>query len=361
MRFFMLAVCVSAVAAGPVSAQTLVPLQTPLEAPQTTARPTTEPTFVNLSGYSNDYQIGPGDLLDVQIVGQGELTQGLRVSNAGEISHQQAGLMKVVDLTAFEVEDLISTRLREKGLMQQAQVLVTVREYQAKPVYVTGAVVNPGEFIMSQELTVADAVLLAGGLQFNAANEGFVHRRTTPQARSIPPEAFAAQPDVARPGVEIIKIDLLPLREGRFQKAAIPLKRGDVVVVPQLQLSAFFVVGEVIAPRNYNYNPKQILMASQAISWAGGPTHTAKMSEGILVRYDEQGGRTEMKVDYAAILNGRQQDFPIQANDLLFIPGSKVKTIAQGMLGLTDTMVMSTSFRIARSYQMPDAPDRDPR
>ena len=333
--------------------------------PQTTAQPTFEPTFVNLSGFSNDYQVGPGDLLEIQVVGQDSLRQTLRVSNSGDISFPMLGLVKVVDLTSFEIEGAIAARLRDRGLLQQPEVLVYVREYQAKPIYVSGAVTNPGEFIMSQELTVSDAILLAGGLQFNAASEGYLHRRVSAEGESWPVDAIAGNASVAKPGVEIITVDLQPLKEGRFLEAALPLRRGDVLIVPQQQLNPFFVAGEVITPRNFFYSPKQTIMASQAISSAGGPTPTAKLSEGMLVRYDDHGKRTELKVDYGAILRGKQPDFPIQPNDLIFIPGSKVRTIAQGMLLLTDTMVMTTSFRVARTYQMPDAPDlsstREPR
>jgi polysaccharide export outer membrane protein len=356
-RIFTLAVCFSQVISGTTWAQQSQ--QIPSETAQTTATPTPQPTFVNLSGYSNDYQVGPGDLLTFQIVGHPDLKQTLRISNSGEISHPLIGLVKVADLTAFEVEDQISRRLSEKGQIQQAQVLVEVAEYQAKPVYVSGAVIHPGEFIMSQELTVADAILLAGGLHLSAADEGYVHRRlSAARGESVPASSFAASPEVARPGFEIMKVDLKPMKEGRFDIRAMPLKRGDVLVVPQNPMHQFYVVGEVVTPRDYSYNPKQTLLASQAISWAGGPLITAKMSEGLLVRYDADGKRVDRKVDYSAILEGRQPDFQIQPGDIMFIPGSKMKTIAQGVLQLTSTMVMSASFRVARSYQMPDANDR---
>jgi protein involved in polysaccharide export with SLBB domain len=312
--------------------------------------------LMNLRGFSSDYQVGPGDLLDIRVIGHDDLRESLRVSNSGEIGMAMVGLVKVLEMTTFEVEDEIAKRLREAGLVLKPEVLVAVQEYQAKPVYVMGAVVTPGEFIMSQALTVPDAILLAGGLRFNAADEALLHRR--PDGSTVSPAALAANPGAARAGVEVIKIDLKPLKEGKFDEFPLPLRRGDVLVVPDLTLKQFFVVGEVLDPRNFLYTPGRTLMASQAIAWAGGPTKTAKMSEGMLVRFGPQGQRTELKVDFAAVLAGRQQDFPIQPDDLIFVPGSAVKTIAQGMLLLTDTMVMSASFRVARSYQMPDAPPR---
>ncbi|OFV83612.1 MAG: hypothetical protein A2W26_03415 [Acidobacteria bacterium RBG_16_64_8] len=158
--------------------------------------------------------------------------------------------------------------------------------------------------------------------------------------------------------METIKVDLRPLKEGRFFQSALPLKPGDVVIVPEMQVNPFFIVGDVMHPRNYSYPPGQTLMASQAISLAGGPTPTSKLSDGMLVRYDDQGRRTDLPVNYAAILSGRQPDFPIEPNDIIFIPGSAIKTFTHGLLLLTDSMVSSAIFRVGRTYQLPDPPER---
>lgn len=311
--------------------------------------------FVNLDSVSGDYRVGPGDVIDLHVVGHDQFTTEVRVSNSGEISLPMLGILKVAELTMFEIEDLIAAKLKEKGLIENAQVLGMVSQYQAKPVYVQGAVVQPGEFIMSQELTVADAILLAGGLQFNAADEALIHRRvTTPPTESA--NGTNGSDPTPRPLTEILKVDLKPLKEGRFQGNYMTLKRGDVIRVPEMQLNPFYVVGEVLEPRNYFYQPGQTLTASQAISWAKGPVPTAKLSAGMLIRYDKDGNRKEIPVDYGAILKGEQADFTIEPNDIIFIPGSRIKTIGHGLLMLTDTMVMQQTFRIARRYQLPEPP-----
>jgi polysaccharide export outer membrane protein len=317
--------------------------------------------FANLSGFANDYEVGPGDLLEIQVIGQDDLRETLRVSNAGEVSYPRLGLIPVADLTVFDIEAAVAQRLREKGLFTNPEVLVSVREYQAKPIYVSGAVVNPGEFIMSHELTVSDAILLAGGLQTSAGDEALLHRRVSPDGEAWAPASVAANPDLPRAGIEILKVDLRPLKQGRFHEASQPLRRGDVLVVPLMPMNPFFVVGEVVEPRNYTYAPGRTIMASQAISWAKGPLPTAKLSDGMLVRYDEAGNRQELKVNYGAILKGEQADFPIQPNDIIFIPGSKVKTITHGMLIMTDTMMMQQSFRVGRRLTLPEAPTGEER
>jgi polysaccharide export outer membrane protein len=325
--------------------------------------PVAPEAFISARGFSDDYEVGPGDQLEIQVVGYEQLRQSLQVSNSGELSVPMLGLVRVAGMTTFEIEDEIAGRLQKDGLVLKPEVLVSVQEYQAKPIYVMGAVTTPGRFIMSQALTSVDAILMAGGLRFNAGDVAFVHRRTSAQGASVSADALAANPG-ARPGVEVITIDMKPLKEGRFLDAAsVPLQRGDVLVIPTQVLEQFFVVGEVLDPRNYLYvhAAGKPLMASQAISWAGGPTPTAKMSEGLLVRYDETGARTELKMDWGAIIRGKQPDFPIRPNDIIFVPGSAVKTITYGLLMLTGTMMQSTAFRIGRSYQMPDSPqDRPP-
>lgn len=317
------------------------------------------PTLASLGSVTADYRVGPNDLLEIVVVGQTDLNETLRVSNSGEISYPMLGLVPVADLTPFEIEFRIANALQDEGLLVDPEVLVFVRDYQAKPVYISGAVLSPGEFVMSQELTLVDAILLAGGLLARADDHAYVHRRAGPAAFDLSPDTVIQNPGAERPGVEVITVDLKPFKEGRFLEDSFALQSGDLLIVPEADMSPFFVVGEVLSPRNYFFSPKDTVTASQAISYAHGPTPTAKLSEGMLVRYDEQGERIELKVDYEAILQGEQDDFPIQANDIIFIPGSKVATITQGLLGLTDTMVMQQSFRFARRYQLPDTPDRE--
>jgi hypothetical protein len=64
------------------------------------------------------------------------------------------------------------------------------------------------------------------------------------------------------------------------------------------------------------------------------------MSKGILLRFDGQGGRKELPVDFDAILRGRLADFPIQEDDIIFIPGSNVKTLGYGLLNIVPSLLI---------------------
>jgi polysaccharide biosynthesis/export protein len=318
--------------------------------------------FQRLPGISADYKLGAGDMIKIDIVGNAELSQVCKIENSGKIALPLIGEILTTGLTAEELETEIATGLRNNHLMNDPEVLVYIESYEAKPVYIVGEVDNPGEYVMSQQLTLMDALFLAGGLDITASRYGFLHRRITKSGKETAlPEGEPIQtkpvfnilmnspvgqdillknPEIASPDTEVIKIDLQPFKEGGILAPNVTLQKGDVFVIPRRNIDFFYVIGEVVSPGAFEVpNGEDSLLASQAISWARGPSKTAKMSKGIIVRYDSNGKRIEKKVDYAAILQGRQADFAVLPNDIIFIPGSKTKTLGYGLLGLIPSSV----------------------
>ena len=85
--------------------------------------------------------------------------------------------------------------------------------------------------------------------------------------------------------------------------------------------------------------PRQPLLVSQAVAMAGGLLKTAKAGSGMLLRYEEDGTRREMPVDFTAVLRGKAPDFPVQADDIIFVPGSAAKNLGYGLLNLAPMAV----------------------
>ncbi|MEW5976930.1 MAG: polysaccharide biosynthesis/export family protein [Acidobacteriota bacterium] len=307
--------------------------------------------FLRMSKISLDYKLGSGDVLRIEITGQNELNQHLqavRITNTGDISLPYIGLVHAADLTAAELEERIAAGFEERQLMQQPDVLVYVTDYQSKPIFVLGEVDNPGEYVMTQELTFTEAILMAGGIDFGADRYGFLHRRVSEPTSEWKPPNVIDQPDTAKPGGEIIKIDLEPLKNGGVLKPDTLLRKGDVIVIPSRKPRVYFVIGDVTAPGPYEIGT-QPLLVSRAIANAGGPRATAKTSKGLLVRYKENGLRDERRVDFTAILKGEKPDFEVLAKDIIFIPGSHAKSLGYGLLGIIPSTVMQqTSEAVTR-------------
>jgi polysaccharide export outer membrane protein len=274
---------------------------------------------------SNEYRIGPGDRITVGVSGLNQLGQSARVTNSGKMHLPYLGILKVAGLTSAELEALVSQQLRERGLVNNAWVNVRVDQYRAQPVYVLGEVMSPGQFVIKDEMYLTDLITLSGGFNEKATPTGFLYRRR---------ENATGTPEGGVPADDAIPIDFAALNEGTRPELNLKLRGGDVLYVPERRSDYFFVVGDVGIPGHFELAAGvKGVPATQAIAKAGGPLRTAKLSAGMLVRFNPDGTREELKVDFKAILEGRQPDVPVGANDIVFIPGSAAKTIGYGLLG----------------------------
>lgn len=193
-----------------------------------------------------------------------------------------------------------------------------------------GEVDYPGTYIMSKPLTLRDAILFVGGLKFSSASYGYLHRRIkeggTAQDTDLNGQTkLLDNPESSLPNTKIIKIDLEPMKRGNVPEPNIQMEAEDIFVVPQRNVEYFYVIGEVAHPGPYEANWRKPFLVSHAISYAGGPTKTAKISRGLLIRYVD-GKREQIKVDFGAILRGKSEDFEIFPDDIIFIPGP-IKTL----------------------------------
>ncbi|MFN8062097.1 MAG: hypothetical protein U0Q12_23295 [Vicinamibacterales bacterium] len=68
------------------------------------------------------------------------------------------------------------------------------------------------------------------------------------------------------------------------------------------------------------------------------------MSQGILVRYEAGGQRKEIPVDYGAVLAGRQPDLEIHPNDIIFVPGSRGKSVGLSLLTAIPAIVQNAAL-----------------
>ena len=77
---------------------------------------------------SDDYRIGPGDVLSIGVTGVPELARVVRVSNSGKVHMQFLGILRVVGMTVPQLEATIADALRERRLMDAPWVTVRIDE-----------------------------------------------------------------------------------------------------------------------------------------------------------------------------------------------------------------------------------------
>ncbi|MBN1571267.1 MAG: polysaccharide biosynthesis/export family protein [Acidobacteria bacterium] len=276
-----------------------------------------------------DYRVGPGDTMSIRVLGLSEFDQTIRVSNSGKIHVPHLGILRVAGMTTSQIGSEIGNRLTEQQLVKEPWVQVYIAEYRAHPVFVLGEVMQPGQFMIQDEMRVMDLISLTAGLNEVASPIGYLYRRNV-ESHDVS-DKDAVQKPIAD---EAIEINFQQLYDGSRPELNMKLVGGDVLYVPQRKEAFLFVVGDVYRSGAIKIPFGQQVLATQAIARAGGPTKTAKMSKGMLMRYDQNGERQELATDFKAILEGKKPDFPLVANDIIFIPGSSAKTLAYGFLNI---------------------------
>src|SRR5262245_43212786 len=298
-----------------------------------------------------DYQISAGDVIQLQIEDAPELSHFYRVNSIGYIEMPVLGLIAVQKNTTYELARVIAKGLRDADYLKMPNVLVTIKQYYSQTFFVQGSVRNPGVYQTEGHPSLLTMIGLAGGLAVDHGSTAFILRpNKTKRAEATGPDketanrpGQSAQDQTADGGLtaqfpdgptdsipdsdyDLIRVNLGMLYKGQADQR---LEPGDIINIPRADV--FFVAGEVRAPGSFTLKDGTTLR--QAISLAQGMTFNAKASKGVIFREDaSQGSRREIKIDVGAIMNGKDQDVPVLANDVIIIPNRRSKTVGSVLL-----------------------------
>ena len=109
-----------------------------------------------------DTRLGAGDKISVTVVHEKELSGRYRVSALGTIKFPLVGLVKIAGLTSAEAAKKLEGKLRD-GYLKNPQILIYVDAYQSKKIHVFGSVRKPGTFNYLNNMSIIEAITLAGG------------------------------------------------------------------------------------------------------------------------------------------------------------------------------------------------------
>lgn len=267
-----------------------------------------------------DYEIGPGDVLKVVVLGQAEMTGSFTVGPDGLVGFPILGKVKASENTTLELERKLTILLAD-GILKRPQVTVTVGEYGSQKVFVTGEVLRPGQYPLKSDRTLLALLGDVGGLGPNAGHAVIVVRppaagsgasgplvplslTDTPEpgsATATTPATAAAEPTTPpatgipglpflAPGSEVFHISLLELQSGNPEKN-IALRAGDTVYFPKA--AQVYVMGSVARPGPYRYQEGMTVM--QALTLAGGATERGSGGRAKVIRIVD-GKKVERKV-----------------------------------------------------------------
>jgi polysaccharide export outer membrane protein len=261
------------------------------------------PVQSSTNGGAHALRLSAGDLLDVKVLGttDPDFSPKLRVDEQGAITLPYAGTVRVTGRTAEDAALLIEATFRDKDILKDPHVSVTVLEYATQGVTVLGEVKNPGVYPLLGTHSLLDLISAAGGVTPTAGKAVTLTHREDP---SHP---------------EIVNVDNKP---GSTSAFSVDVRPGDTIVVSHAGI--VYVLGDVGKPGGFLIENTDRLTVLQAVALAQGTNRTASLDHARLIRKTGTG-HEEMPVPLKKILADKVADQMLADGDILFIPSSGAK------------------------------------
>jgi protein involved in polysaccharide export with SLBB domain len=116
------------------------------------------------------FMIGVGDRIMVTVYNEADLTMQARIDKSGIVNFPLLGHLSVLNKTPKQLANELEQKLLD-GYLVKPLVSVLIEEY--RPFYINGEVRSPGGYPFSLELTVDQAIAIAGGLKDRASRSGW--------------------------------------------------------------------------------------------------------------------------------------------------------------------------------------------
>jgi polysaccharide biosynthesis/export protein len=173
----------------------------------------------------DNYVIGPGDQIEVNVFGEPDLTRTVTIKPDGIIALPLINQVTAAGKTAAQLEAEL-TRMYSKYL-KNPSISVLVRQFRTNPIYVMGEVSKPGRYDLTYEMTFLDALTLAGGGTDKANLDGAqLVRVENGKSKTIPIKANQ-------------------MIQGKAATPNLKLQPGDLVYVPRRGLGIMDILNNI--------------------------------------------------------------------------------------------------------------------
>lgn len=238
-----------------------------------------------------EYVVGPGDNIEVQLIGNTKGRYALVVGRDGRVNFPELGPIAVSGRRFEQVREDLEARVRQQMIGTQASV--SIGELRSIQVFVLGDAQTPGSYTVSGLSTITNALFVSGGV------------KKIGSLRNI---------QLKRSGRTVTTLDLYDLLLRGDTSADARLLPGDVIFVPPVGTTVG-LGGEVRRPAIYEL--KSETSAAQLLQLGGGLTPEADPKVATLDRVDERRARVTVDVDLASAAGQSQL---LRTGDTLRIP-----------------------------------------
>jgi polysaccharide export outer membrane protein len=243
---------------------------------------------VRTSSPTQDYLLGPGDMIKISVFQNQDLSLETRVSENGTITYPLIGTVQVGGLSTSAVEKRIARMLKDGGFLIDPQVTVLIDQIHGNQVAAIGQFNRPGRYPLETTQTkLSDLIAQAGGIATSGSDTVI----------------FAGKRD-GKPVWQ--KIDIGNMFVNNQMENDFLLQAGDVLFVDRYPL--FYIYGEVQRPGSYRVERNMTLV--QALAAGGGLTPRGTQ-KGVRIKRRDAGGKVaELRPEL---------DEPVQPEDVIFV------------------------------------------
>lgn len=358
-----------------------------------------------------NYVLGPGDEVIVDIYGASQKSETLTVSPDGAITVPGYGPIQVAGLTVAGAQSKIRSTLGSR--YASSTLKISVGQTRSMMINVMGEVKAPGTYTLSAFATVFHALYMAGGInelgtlrnikvyrggklvtvvdvyeyilngrlagnirlrendvivvgpydclvgvQGNVKRPMFYEMRPNESVSQLIKDAGGFTGDAYKKAVRLVRksgerFSVHTIEE--FDMNSFKLADGDMVTVDGMinrYENMVEVKGAVFRPGQFELG-KQITTVRSLIEAAGGLTEDAFTARGVMYRMKEDRTLEALSIDIAGIMSGTVADVTLKNEDVLFVP-TQSDRISERTVTINGEVISPGTFQFAENETIED-------
>lgn len=180
---------------------------------------------------SAGYVLGPGDIIEVSLVGQSDYLARVQVQTDGTVQLPYLRTIPAANMTVTEFQNDVAQRLREGGYYNDPAVAVMVASYASRYAILLGELSQPGLMPIDRDYRLSEIVARAGGVTSSGVDTITLTRESGEQ----------------------IKVNVADMATGGPESDPM-VRPGDRIFVARMEegdRNLFYIYGQVSAPGSY--------------------------------------------------------------------------------------------------------------
>ena len=285
---------------------------------------------------TDDYFIGPGDVISIQLVGRSDILGGgesgsgsvqFLIGDNPQLVLPYIGALKVHDKTAAQLQEDLKIAYAE--FIKDPNPLVIIEEFNRNQIMVLGSVNTPGRVEFEYGDTLLDALFKAGGLTYGGRSGGLApgrylkiyRERLSPRERAtLTMEELLERLTIDERIVTREEI-VVPIQELLFTGTLttnVPVFPNDIVFIPP---------GGTVSVRGYVESPSVVFLGpsvstiSQVINETNGLRIAADNVVDVIRPYPD-GQDVTYRLQAYDIIQRKDPDFVIRDGDEIVVYGT---------------------------------------